>query len=145
MEIVASQASMETPEQAAYLNEIAKLTIQKNQAYTERNKLVCLLSKVFPSSIQDHILKEGEPWDEDWRKVIYIELPTGQCSWHIHRSEEPMFAHLGDMGFTYDGHSTPEKYQRVDAMDDRYLCMVDMKKLWPEGVEGVIHVTEATK
>lgn len=108
---------------------VTALEEQKNGAYTERNKLVCLLSKVFPASIEDHVLKDGEEWDDDWRKVIFIELPTGQCTWHIHKSEEPMFAHLTPIGFVWDGHTTEEKYQRVDRMDDRFLCMVDMHKI----------------
>lgn len=132
---------MELKSLALALQELDETRKAKDNAYTERNKLVCLLSKVFPSSIQDHVLKEGEQWDEDWRKVIFIELPTGQCSWHIHRLEEPMFAHLGDMGMKWDGHTTEEKYQRVDAMHDHYLCMVDMRQVVPTGTDGVIHET----
>lgn len=36
--------------------------------------------------------------------VAYIELPTGQVSWHMPEHEHP-----------FDGHSTDEKYQRVRA------------------------------
>jgi len=34
--------------------------------------------------------------------VVYIELPTGQVSWHMPAHSEK-----------YDGHSTPEKYKRI--------------------------------
>ena len=40
--------------------------------------------------------------DADW-PVVYIELPTGQVSWH-------MLAHQRE----WDGHDTPEKYARVE-------------------------------
>ena len=93
---------------------VTALEEQKNGAYTERNKLVCLLSKVFPASIEDHVLKDGEEWDDDWKKVVFINLPTGQATWHIHKSEEPMFAHLESVGNKWDGHPTEEKYKRVD-------------------------------
>lgn len=44
-----------------------------------------------------------DPADPDW-PVVYIELPTGQVSWHMPAHPEP-----------YDGHSTVEKYQRSRA------------------------------
>jgi hypothetical protein len=45
-----------------------------------------------------------DPKEPDW-PVVYFELPTGQqVSWHLPRHERE-----------YDGHSTPEKNQRIDA------------------------------
>lgn len=35
--------------------------------------------------------------------VCYIELPTGQVSWHLPQHETP-----------WDGHTTEEKYKRID-------------------------------
>jgi hypothetical protein len=51
-------------------------------------------------------LKAGigfDPAEPEW-PVVYIELPTGQVSWHMPAHPVP-----------YDGHSTPEKYERVRA------------------------------
>lgn len=42
-----------------------------------------------------------DPAEPKW-PVVYIELPTGQVSWHM-----PAY------GGEYDGHTTPEKYQRI--------------------------------
>jgi hypothetical protein len=44
-----------------------------------------------------------DPNQPDW-PVAYIELPTGQCSWHlpVHKRE-------------HDRHTTPEKYERIRA------------------------------
>ncbi len=44
-----------------------------------------------------------DPAEPDW-PVVYIELPTGQVSWH-------MPAHP----VSFDGHSTEEKYSRCRA------------------------------
>ncbi|UKD55126.1 hypothetical protein L3Q65_45990 [Amycolatopsis sp. FU40] len=44
-----------------------------------------------------------DPAEPDW-PVIYIELPTGQVSWH-------MPAH----SVVFDGHTTPEKHDRIRA------------------------------
>src|SRR4029077_1228676 len=41
--------------------------------------------------------------EPEW-PVFYIELPTGQVSWHM-----PQHVH------EYDGHTTTEKYQRIAA------------------------------
>lgn len=89
---------------------IKALEEQKDGAYSERNKLVAALTKIyeFESSIEDHVMAEGQEWDDEWRKVVYINLPSGQASWHIHVSEEPMFAHLQSKGVKWDGHTTEE-------------------------------------
>ncbi|MEA5366068.1 hypothetical protein VA596_41530 [Amycolatopsis sp., V23-08] len=42
-----------------------------------------------------------DPAEPAW-PVVYIELPAGQVSWHM-----PAY------GGEYDGHTTPEKYQRI--------------------------------
>lgn len=44
-----------------------------------------------------------DPNDPD-RPVVYIQLPTGQVSWHMPAHPTP-----------YDGHDTPEKYHRIRA------------------------------
>lgn len=36
--------------------------------------------------------------------VVFIELPTGQVSWHMPQHDRP-----------FDGHSTQEKFARIDA------------------------------
>jgi hypothetical protein len=42
-----------------------------------------------------------DPAEPDW-PVAYIELPTGQVSWHL--PAHPV---------VWDGHTTPEKYARI--------------------------------
>lgn len=42
-----------------------------------------------------------DPADPEW-PVVYIELPTGQVSWHM-----PQYAQA------WDGHTTQEKYRRI--------------------------------
>lgn len=64
----------------------------KNDAYHERDMLVCTLTKLFPAYLARH--SEEEEWEYDWRWIVYIDIPTGQVSWHIHDSERAMFDHL---------------------------------------------------
>lgn len=42
-----------------------------------------------------------DPDEPEW-PVVFIELPTGQVSWHVPQHD-----------VAYDGHTTEEKYQRI--------------------------------
>lgn len=90
--------------------EKAQAELAKNNAYKERDMLVAALSKLYPAWIGYH---EGEDWEDDWRTIIYIKLPSGQVSWHIHDSEKPLFDHLDPGIEEWDGHTTEEKYERL--------------------------------
>lgn len=82
-----------------------------NELYEERNRLVGLAVSV----AQEKGLKTGkaeDPEDEEW-VLIYIDLPTGQVSWHVHRSDLRYFPPMGEYDKPWDGHSTPKKYDRV--------------------------------
>lgn len=103
----------------------------KDQAYWERNQLVAALSKIFPAWLERHPDADKD-WDDDWRTIVFIEIPTveleakfiqggfmikhkRQLSWHIHDSEKDWFNHLDwKEGNSWDGHSTEEKYRRLE-------------------------------
>ena len=92
---------------------------QKDQAYAERNKLVALLSKLFTAHLGRHSELDKD-WEEDWRWIVFITLPTGQVSWHIHDSELSLFAHLPhnlSRPNAWDGHTDDEKWERVRKMN----------------------------
>lgn len=98
--------------------EVKRLREAKDSAYAERNKLVAALSKVFPSSLERHP-DIDRTWEDDWRWIVMFDLPTGQVSWHIHDSELGMFGHLPRERSTHhswDGHTTEEKYDRLQAL-----------------------------
>ena len=100
---------------------IRELEAQKDGAYSERNQLVAALSKLFPSWMEWHS-EEDAAWDNDWRNIVFIELPTGKVSWHIHDSELNHFHHLRKMvGSYWDGHTTDEKYRRLAALPEKKI------------------------
>lgn len=85
-----------------------------NDVYTERAHLAAALSKLYPASLEEHA---GEDWDDNWRTVLIVDLPTGQVSWHIAQHDLHLFAHLPrGAGRVWDGHDTVEKYRRLDAL-----------------------------
>lgn len=81
--------------------------------YSERNKLVALLASLYPSGIKRTAIPG---WDEAWHGCVYIDLPTGQASWHYHDREAELFSHLLPYPGDWDGHTTEAKYERIVAL-----------------------------
>ena len=82
--------------------------------YAERNLCVSLAVKL-ALSLGLHAgigLDPSEP-DPLWKHVAFIDLPSGQVSWHIHADELPNFKGVPLYSRPFDGHSTEEKYRRV--------------------------------
>lgn len=94
------------------------LEAQKDGAYSERDQCVALIARMAHANgwrvgLARHV---GDPWDDDWRNIVFIDLPvSGQVSWHFHDSERALFAGLPEYPGTWDGHDTPEKYRRVNG------------------------------
>ena len=90
----------------------------KDHAYWERNQLVRVLSVMYPSYI-------ALSYDPDW-PIVYVELTTGQASWHIPATEIPTFNHLEWEPAGWDSHTDAEKYARLAALapvaDERNTC-----------------------
>jgi len=100
---------------------VKSLMAAKDNAYRERDLLVCALSKLFRSHLGRHPDDDTE-WENDWRWIVFIDLPTGQASWHIHDSELHLFEHLTHhIGpSSWDGHTTEEKYNRLAAIKKQW-------------------------
>jgi len=82
-----------------------------SQAYNERNRLVAFLTTMYPSGIA---VTPIEGWDPEWYNCVYVEFPWGQASWHIHDSELHLFSHLKKYEKPWDGHTTEEKYAKIE-------------------------------
>lgn len=100
--------------------EVARLTKQKDGAYSERNQCVALLARMavalgWKAGVGKHPV-EDRAWEDDWRTIVFIDLPTGQASWHFHDSELHLLHGLPFYAGKWDGHSTDEKYRRVGAL-----------------------------
>lgn len=103
-------------------DQIEQLKAEKNQAYAERNKLVALLARKFQSGIKKDLSE-----DPEWQNIIYIQLPNGQASWHVHESEMHLFDALPEWNDEWDGHTTEQKYHRIEKLcevyDSRYEAL----------------------
>jgi hypothetical protein len=84
-----------------------------DSAYRERNQVVAALAKCFPSVVT----KTDIPgWDPAWHNCVYVTLPTGQASWHFHDNDAHLFRDIPRGEMKWDGHTTPEKYERLDKL-----------------------------
>ncbi len=82
-----------------------------NGVYNERNRVIALLTKFYPSYIA---IDDSE--EEGFRNVVYMETPEGQLSWHITDEEVSLFKHLNYEDNRWDGHTTKEKYKRIERL-----------------------------
>jgi hypothetical protein len=101
---------------AVLARELAEAREAKDSAYRERNQVVAALAKLFPSGTK---ATDIPGWDPEWNGCVYIDLPTGQVSWHYHVSDGALFSNLPPYAGDWDGHSTPEKYERLAAIRAR--------------------------
>ena len=105
--------------------EVERLRAEKDGAYHERNQVVAALAKLFPSGIA------VDPNEPDW-PVLYIDLPDGQVSWHFQRSEAlELLAGIPKYDGEWDGHSTEEKYARLQALAPRYFHLANFLRPEP--------------
>jgi hypothetical protein len=75
--------------------------------------LVAFLARLYSSGVKRSVI---EGWEPEWLGCVYIDLPTGQASWHYHDSEAGLFVDLPEYDKEWDGHTTDEKYARVAQM-----------------------------
>lgn len=94
--------------------EVEKLRERKDGAYLERNRVVAALAKCFPSGTARTAI---EGWSDDWHGCVYIDLPTGQVSWHFNDAHADLFADLPPYSGSWDGHDTDEKYRRLAELE----------------------------
>lgn len=111
----------ETKESLAEM--VCELRQRKDEAYRERNQVVAALAAMFPSGIARTDIPD---WDPEWHGCVYIDLPTGQVSWHYHDSQAKLFEHLPPYTKDWDGHTTEVKYARLLLLTNYML----QRKSW---------------
>lgn len=77
--------------------------------YRERHHLAAHLAAIYPSVM----VLNADPAEPDW-PVLYIQLPTGQVSWHVAPADMDLFCHVPVGSAQWDGHDVEEKYRRLD-------------------------------
>ena len=80
-----------------------------DEAYSDRNQAAMLAAKL-ATLWGFEVGWRTDPSEPDW-PVLFIELPTGQVSWHIPKSETVKT----DLSYKreWDGHTVEEKRERI--------------------------------
>lgn len=96
---------------------VEEMRARKDAAYEERNRVVAVLARMaLALGMKAGRTRTAIPgWHEEWHGCVYIELPCGQASWHFHNSHAHLFDDLPEYAATWDGHTTEEKYTRLDG------------------------------
>ena len=116
--------------------ELIEMEARKDAAYLERNQVVAALARAFPSGVARTAI---EGWSEDWHGCVYIDLPTGQASWHFHDSQAYLFEGLPPYTKPWDRHTTEEKYRRLAALASAPPAPEGMVLVPKEPTQAMIH------
>ena len=95
------------------VDDVARLTAKKDAAYDERMHLVAALARLFPSGIKD---TTTPGWTPSWKGCVYIDLPTGQISYHYHTRHADLFRDLPPYEGEWDGHDKDAVHARLGAL-----------------------------
>ena len=83
-----------------------------NAAYRERAHLIAALAAIYPAEFRENPDEDYEDWP-----IIYVQLPTGQASWHISPRDTDLFSGVKfGTDAEWDGHTTEAKYERIDKL-----------------------------
>jgi hypothetical protein len=101
--------------------EMNSLREAKDNAYAERSKVLAAFAHLLSRNVFRDItvgITQHDPndkdWEDNWRTILVIELPTGQVTWHFPDSEKHLLDGLPEIkDYKWDGHSTEEKYKRL--------------------------------
>jgi hypothetical protein len=86
------------------------------ELYRERAALTALVARLWiAEGGAAGVYRDDRPDMAGWQTVLAIGLPSGQVSWHFSDADAAEFlAGLPPFTEPYDGHTTPEKYARVE-------------------------------
>lgn len=76
-----------------------------DRAYTQRTIVSVLLAKMaLQAGYKAGVGKDNkENWDDEWKTILYVELPYGQISWHVAPWDRHMLVGLPEYHGAWDG------------------------------------------
>lgn len=102
---------------------LERLEAERDDAYHQRDLAVALLARLAMASrwsagVRPH---EGPALDARWKRVVFIETPEGQLSWHFPEEEAHLFDALPSHPKAWDGHTSDQKNARME----RAIAQID--------------------
>jgi hypothetical protein len=99
-----------------------------DDVYRQRNRMVAFAAAEYPSTF---IVGADDKWPDF--AVVYVDLPTGQTSWHIGPRDFDLFDFMPKSvpgSASWDGHTDDEKHDRIQ----KYTRMVYTARMATEMV-----------
>jgi len=85
-----------------------------DRAYTERNRLVCLLARQILDAGGNAGTFTDPQGEAGFSLVVAFDLPSGQCTFHMdERDTTRPWASLPPYAGAWDGHSDATKWRRI--------------------------------
>lgn len=104
------------------------MTDNLNKPYSERMMVVRLLA--ITCGFQYGVGKDdNENWDDEWRNVVYIDLPQGQVSWHIAPHDMHLFEDFPKYEGKWDGNFNGNDVDFIKSMKPCTPFIVNMDDL----------------
>jgi len=87
---------------------------QLDGLYAERNLCVAALANMAQQLGYKTWIRLDTTGEVGYQHILFIQLPTGQVSWHLKDDELANFPNVElSNQISYDGHDTTEKYNRL--------------------------------
>ncbi len=90
---------------------------QLNAVYRERDICIALLAVLSKIAGYRVYIGKDRTAQSGWENVLYIEIPTGQISWHFPEHEWYLFSMHEKLPeydeYAWDGHGVEVKYRRI--------------------------------
>ena len=76
-----------------------------DRAYSQRAVVIKLLCVTAAKMGYDYGwgINNNETWETEWRRVVYVQLPEGQYSWHIAPQDWHLFERIKKFEGVWDG------------------------------------------
>lgn len=120
---------------------LAEEANQTQRAYHERNRVAILAAALARQlGLRVGVYDDPIETDERFRKVLQIDLPSGQIRFHLDQSDQgwTVFSPTWEMVPDYDGHDDDDVWRRIE----RFVCGVDVRTS-DDVVVGSFRVTVA--
>lgn len=85
--------------------------------YRERAHLVAHLARLYPAHWSE---PDADDADRDYA-LVCVHTPAGQATWHIAPGDVGLFPEMETRPGHWDGHTTTEKYDRIDMIGARVI------------------------
>jgi len=88
----------------------------KSRAYYERDTLVAVLTRIWPSHLMRHPSDDAE-WFKSHSQslIVCVHAPCGRLAWHISDEDAERFAHLKQKQHEWIAADGAERYERLET------------------------------